>query len=122
MRALIVDDSRFARKFARGLLEQDGIDCEEAADARYGLERLHSGAPFDLVLEDWNMPGISGLEMVQRVREEGFKAVKLMMVTAVGESGAIVHALEAGADEYLMKPFDGEAMREKLALLGLAVA
>jgi two-component system chemotaxis response regulator CheY len=122
MRALIVDDSRFARKYVRGLLEQEGVDCEEAVDAACGIERLREGKYFDVILVDWNMPGISGLDLVKRIRQEGHSEIKLMMVTVETERQAIDAALEAGADEYLMKPFDAEALREKLALMGLAGA
>jgi two-component system chemotaxis response regulator CheY len=119
MRALIVDDSRFARGYLRGLLEQKGIECEEAADGETGLDRLLDGAPFDLVLVDWIMPGMNGLEMLKQLRAKGFAGIKVMMVTTAAENDFIVSALEAGADEYLMKPFDDAALFEKLAILGL---
>jgi two-component system chemotaxis response regulator CheY len=119
MRALIVDDSRFMRGFLRGLLGQRGIECEEAADGRSGLGMLHSGRRFDLALVDWNMPEMNGLEMVQRLRAEGFSDLKVMMVTTEAENEFIERALDAGANEYLMKPFDGEALSEKMAMLGL---
>ena len=122
MRALIVDDSRFVRGFLRGLLMQRGIDCEEAADGQAGLDRLREGDPFDFALVDWNMPVMNGLEMLQRMRVEGFADVKVMMVTTEAENDFIVRALDAGADEYLMKPFDDEALTEKLAMLGLVEA
>lgn len=119
MRALIVDDSRFVRGFLRGLLEEKGIACAEAADGQAGLDVLSSAAPFDLALVDWNMPVMNGLDMLVRLRAAGFGGVKVMMVTTEAENEFIVRALEAGADEYLMKPFDEEALDEKLALLGL---
>jgi two-component system chemotaxis response regulator CheY len=119
MRALIVDDSRFVRGYVRGLLEEKGIECEEAVDGQAGMERLNSGVPFDLALVDWNMPVMSGLEMLQKMRAEGYCDVKVMMVTTEAENDCILRALDAGADEYLMKPFDEEALTAKLALLGL---
>ena len=122
MRALIVDDSRFVRGFLRGLLEERGIECEEAADGRAGLDRLQAGAPVDLALVDWNMPVMDGLEMLKHLRAEGFTEVKVMMVTTEAENDFILRALDAGADEYLMKPFDDEALNEKLAMLGLVEA
>jgi two-component system chemotaxis response regulator CheY len=122
MRALIVDDSRFARKHVRALLERQRIECEEAVDGVSGLECLRTGGEFDVVLIDWFMPAMGGLEMVKALRSEGFNQVKVMMVTSDGESGVIVSALEAGADEYLMKPFDAEALNDKLALMGLEAA
>jgi two-component system chemotaxis response regulator CheY len=122
MRALIVDDSRFVRDHLRGLLEKKGIECEEAADGCAGLGRLHEGHIFDLVLVDWNMPVMNGLEMLRQLRADGFTDLKVLMVTTEAESESIVLALEAGADESLMKPFDGEALSEKLAMIGLVEA
>jgi two-component system chemotaxis response regulator CheY len=122
MRALIVDDSRFVRDFLRGLLEEKGIECEEAADGQAGLDKLSEGPEFDLALVDWNMPVMDGLEMLNHLRAEGFSDLKVMMVTTEAENDFIIRALDAGADEYLMKPFDDEALTEKLAMLGLVEA
>lgn len=120
MRALIVDDSRFIRGFVRGVLEERGIACEEAADGKAGLAQLHSSAAFDLVVIDWNMPVMNGFEMLTALRREGFRDLKVMMVTTEAEHEFIIQALDSGADEYLMKPFDEQAMAEKLQLMGLA--
>lgn len=122
MRALIVDDSRFVRGYLRNLLEEKGIECEEAGDGQAGLDRLHGDRPFDLALLDWNMPVMNGLEMLQHLRAEGYSDVRVLMVTTEAENDFIIRALDAGADEYLMKPFDHEAFDEKLALLGLVEA
>ena len=126
MRALIVDDSRFVRGFLRGMLEERGIECLEAGDGQAGLDVLHAqcnqGAPFDLALLDWNMPVMYGLEMLKQMRADGFSNIKVMMVTTEAENDFILRALDAGADEYLMKPFDDEALCEKLAMLGLVEA
>ena len=119
MRALIVDDSRFVRSYLRGLLEPKGIECEEAADGQAGMDLLHTDLDFDLALVDWNMPTMNGLEMLKNMRAEGYDETKVLMVTTEAENEFIVRALEAGADEYLMKPFDNEALTEKLVLLGL---
>jgi two-component system chemotaxis response regulator CheY len=122
MRALIVDDSRFVRGYLRVMLEERGIACDEAADGRAGLELLRGDASYDLALVDWNMPVMNGLEMLRQLRAEGLNDLKVMMVTTEAENDYIVRALEAGADEYLMKPFDDEALNEKLAMLGLVEA
>ena len=122
MRALIVDDSRFVRGFLRGLLQERGIECEEAADGQAAMDQLHGDKEFDLALVDWNMPVMNGLEMLKQARSEGYSDLKIMMVTTEAENDFIVRALDAGADEYLMKPFDGEALNEKLAMLGLMEA
>jgi two-component system chemotaxis response regulator CheY len=84
------------------------------------LEQLRQRPSFDLALVDWNMPVMSGLEMLQQLRAEGYGGMKVMMVTTEAENAYILRALDAGADEYLMKPFDDEALTEKLAMLGLA--
>jgi two-component system chemotaxis response regulator CheY len=122
MRALIVDDSRFVRGYLRRLLEGKGIECEEAADGQAGMDRLNGGFAFDLALLDWNMPVMDGLAMLKQLRTEGFSEVKVLMVTTEAENDFILRALDAGADEYLMKPFDDEALNEKLAMLGLVEA
>jgi len=119
MRALIVDDSRFVRGYLRGLLEEKGIECEEAGDGQAGIDRLNDGLCFDLALVDWNMPVMDGLEMLKQMRALGFDSTKVLMVTTEAENDFILRALDAGADEYLMKPFDDEALSEKLAMLGL---
>lgn len=119
MRALIVDDSRFIRGFLRGLLEEQGIACAEAEDGQAGLAQLHAGGRFDLALIDWNMPVMNGLEMLTALRAQGFCDLKVMIVTTEAENEFIVRALNCGADEYLMKPFDEQALTEKLAILGL---
>ena len=122
MRALIVDDSRFVRGFLRGLLEEKGIECVEAADGQAGLDQLNAGKPINFALVDWNMPVMNGLEMLVALRAQGFSDLKVMMVTTEAENDFIIRALDAGADEYLMKPFDDEALTEKLAMLGLVEA
>lgn len=122
MRALIIDDSRFVRSYLRGMLEERGIVCEEAADGLEGLDYLLGDQIFDLALVDWHMPVMNGLEMLKQLRAEGFSDLKVMIVSTEAESDFIVQALEAGADEYLMKPFDDEALNEKLAMLGLVEA
>jgi two-component system chemotaxis response regulator CheY len=126
MRALIVDDSRFVRMTLRGMLEQRGIECAEAADGQAGLDQIHAqlqaAAQFDLALVDWNMPVMDGLDMLKQIRAEGFSEMKVMMVSTEAENDFIIRALDAGADEYLMKPFDDEALSEKLAMLGLVEA
>jgi two-component system, chemotaxis family, chemotaxis protein CheY len=119
MRALVVDDSRFVRSVLRGMLAEKGIQCEEAADGQAGIDQLNSGLAFDLALIDWNMPVMDGLEMLVRLRALGFDSLKVLMVTTEAENDFITRALDAGADEYLMKPFDDEALTEKLAMMGL---
>ena len=122
MRALIVDDSRFVRGYVRSLLEEKGIDCEEAGDGQAALDLVLGGEPFYVALVDWNMPVMNGIDMLTELRARGFSGIKVMMVTTEAENDFILRALDAGADEYLMKPFDNEALTEKLAMLGLVEA
>ena len=110
------------RNYLRGLLQEKGIECEEAADGQAALNRLQNSARFDRALLDWNMPVMNGLETLRRIRAGGFNEIKVLMVTTEAEHDYIVRALDAGADEYLMKPFEHEAFDEKLAMLGFAGA
>ena len=118
MKALIVDDSGVTRQLLRGMLEVRGAMCSEAGDGCVGLEKLHSDGPFDLVLLDWNMPRMDGVEMLRRMRAQGMVGPRVVMISTHTENDDIVAALDAGADEYLMKPFDDEALAQKLALVG----
>ena len=121
MKALIVDDSRFIRQHMRQLLERIGVTCEEAANGREALEVLKNSAAFDFMLVDVNMPEMSGLECVKALRDAGLQApMKVMMVTTEADNSYICQALDYGADEFLMKPFTPESLREKLAIMGLA--
>jgi two-component system chemotaxis response regulator CheY len=104
------------------MLEERGIECEEAPDGQAGLDVLRSRKPIDMVFVDWNMPVMNGLDMVKHLRADGCGNPKVMMVTTEAENEFILRALEAGADEYLMKPFDEEALADKLAMLGVEEA
>ncbi len=121
MRALIVDDSRFIRQYLRQLLEGMGLSCEEAVDGDQALEMLRGTSLFDFMLLDVNMPKMSGLECVRQLREASLQPpMKVMMVTTEADNSYICQALDYGADEFLMKPFTPESLREKLAMIGLA--
>lgn len=120
MRALVVDDSRVMRSILRRTLLKEGFEVVEAEDGGDALARLADGAGFALVLVDWNMPGVNGLEFVRRVRADArYAATPMMMVTSEVEAELIEQALAAGANDYLMKPFTEEALREKLLCLGI---
>jgi len=121
MNALIVDDSRFIRQYLRQLLESMGMNCEEASDGSEALQALRKTIQFDFMLLDVNMPGMSGLECVKQLREQTLQPpMKVMMVTTEADNSYICQALDYGADEFLMKPFTPECLREKLLMLGLA--
>lgn len=120
MRALVVDDSRFTRKYLHSLLAGRGVDCVEAEDGRSGLECLRKGGPFAVALVDWNMPVMSGLAMLEAVRaDHAFDSMRIVMVTTEAENDHIEAALLAGADEYLVKPFDEEGLVDKLRMAGV---
>ena len=120
MRALLVDDSRFIRSFLRRALVERGMECVEAADGREGLNCLRDAGPFAVALVDWNMPVMSGLELLQAARaDHRLDATKIVMVTTEAENDHIETALLAGADEYLLKPFDEEGLIDKLRMAGV---
>ena len=120
MHALVIDDSRTIRTILSKILRQAGYDVTEAANGREGLERLRGLAAPDVVLVDWNMPEMNGLEFLRTVRADpAHGRLRVMMVTTENELPQVRRALEAGADEYVMKPFTPEIIREKLDLLGL---
>jgi two-component system, chemotaxis family, chemotaxis protein CheY len=119
MRALVIDDSKAMRALLGRLLGEIGFSVEEAGNGREGLEHLQAhGAP-DVVLVDWNMPEMSGIEFVQAVRRNrDYDAVRLIMVTTETEMTRVVKALGAGLDAYVMKPFTKEAVVEQLERIG----
>ena len=120
MKALVVDDSRSMRAIISKQLRELGFVVEEAQSGQEALAQLHGNGPVDLVLLDWNMPEMDGCEVLSMIRSEPrYKQVRVMMVTTESEMSQVAVALEAGANEYLMKPFDREALLEKLVLLGM---
>ncbi len=97
------------------------FETVEAANGREALEQLQTGGKFDLALVDWNMPEMNGFDFVRAVRSEPtYDRVLLMMVTTETEMEKVVHALAAGANEYVMKPFTPEVIMEKLRIFGMA--
>jgi two-component system, chemotaxis family, chemotaxis protein CheY len=122
MRALVVDDSTAVRLYLRRVLVPCGFEVVEAKNGREGLERVRE-QPVDLVLLDWNMPVMNGLELLQHIRSEpGVGSPCVMMVTSENDLHEVAQALETGANEYVMKPFTPEIILDKLALLGFPVA
>ncbi len=118
MRALVIDDSRATRSIIREILKGFGFDVVEAADGRQALDRLREVGRVDLALVDWNMPVMNGLEFVRAVRAEStYDAMPLMMVTTESGMSNMVLALANGANEYVMKPFTRDVLREKIELL-----
>jgi two-component system chemotaxis response regulator CheY len=123
MKVLIVDDSSFIREYLRRLLQRMGVDCREAVNGREALEVMCVDETFDLMLLDLNMPVMNGLECVKTLRANKLSpATKVMMVTTEGDCSFMCQALEYGADEFLMKPFTPESLREKMSMLGFEIA
>jgi two-component system chemotaxis response regulator CheY len=117
---LVVDDSATVRSILCRILRQLGLETREAADGVKALEQCRERMP-DVVLMDWNMPVMNGLDCVRALRAmpNGDKP-KVIFCTTMNELADIEQALEAGADEYIMKPFDAELLRIKLEQVGFA--
>lgn len=117
---LVVDDSRVIRKVSRHILEALDFCVDEAENGREALERCGTQMP-DVVLLDWNMPVMSGIEFITRLRQTpGGDAPKVVFCTTENDVAHIREAIDAGADEYVMKPFDHETLQIKLQLVGFA--
>ncbi len=116
---LVVDDSRVIRKVARRILEDLGFEIAEAADGMEALAWCRAAMP-DAILLDWNMPVMGGLDFLRKLRAEpGGDAPVVIFCTVENDLAHIEEALEAGADEYIMKPFDGDIIESKFAEVGL---
>jgi len=116
--AMVVDDSKAMRMILSRSLAEIGYEICHAGDGAEALSLLRED--MSLVLVDWNMPHMSGLEFVQRMRADPkYAKVVVMMVTTETEVEQMVKALEAGANEYVMKPFTRDIIADKLRLLGL---
>jgi two-component system chemotaxis response regulator CheY len=101
-------------------LVQQGFEVFEAGDGKQALEEIGRTGPLDLALVDWNMPVMTGIELVTEVRaQKNLDGMAIMMVTTETEATQVQRALEAGANEYVMKPFTDDILKEKLLLLGL---
>jgi len=122
MNVMVVDDAVTARMKIKALLKELGYQhIVIASDAQEALQSLTQLESLELMFVDWNMPGISGLELIQRLRAlPAYEQTKIVMVTSETGMLNIVAALEAGANEYMMKPFNKTILMEKLQILGLA--
>ena len=122
MQAIIVDDSRAMRRILRQIITPMGFEIDEAGDGVEGWEKLQEHSDVELMLVDWNMPRMDGLELVKKIREnDEYRNVKLVMVTTETEPGRMARAIMAGVDEFLMKPFTSDMLIEKLQLLGVSI-
>jgi two-component system, chemotaxis family, chemotaxis protein CheY len=118
-KCLIVDDSKVIRKVARHILESFAIQVEEAGDGQEALRHCEEEMP-DVVLLDWNMPVMSGIEFLRTLSARNLpNAPKVIFCTTENGIDHIRAAVDAGADEYVMKPFDRQTLQSKLQIVGV---
>lgn len=119
MKAMVIDDSRVIRMILANTLSELGFEVSQACNGREALEAVRQQSGLSLILVDWNMPEMNGLDFVKNVRADArFDSVPLMMVTTETEIEQVTAALAAGANEYVMKPFTKDIIADKLRLLG----
>jgi two-component system, chemotaxis family, chemotaxis protein CheY len=121
LKALVVDDSRAVRMILARTLREEGYEVQEAGSGGQALAMLASDPGcFGLALVDWNMPEMNGLELLRRLRSDPrYAALVIIMVTTETEVEHMAAALESGANEYIMKPFTADILRDKLRLVGV---
>lgn len=118
-RCLIVDDSKVIRMVARKIIQEIGLDTEEASDGYEAMESCDKTMP-DAILLDWRLPGMTGIELLRKLREKpGGEAPVIIFSTTEDDTDHINEALAAGASDYILKPFDSESIRAKFLQLGL---
>lgn len=116
MKALVVDDSKMVRMVQQRALESMGWEVVQAGNGEEGLAALERAGAVQLVLADWQMPVMDGLAMVRRIRaDERFKNVVIIMVSSNAVLESIQEALDAGANDFVMKPFSVEALKERVS-------
>jgi len=115
IKVLVVDDFPTMRRIVKNLLKQLGFEnVDEAENGEDALRKLKSG-DYGLVVSDWNMPVMEGIELLKRVRSDPqLKDIPFLMVTAEAEKEKVIEAIKAGVDNYIVKPFTGEVLKEKL--------
>ncbi|KWT84079.1 chemotaxis protein CheY [Candidatus Magnetominusculus xianensis] len=115
MKILVVDDFATMRRIIKNILKQLGMnEVEEAEDGEQAFKKLQTGK-FDFLITDWNMPNCTGLELLKMVRSDpNLKAMPVLMVTAEAEKEQVVEAIKAGVNNYVMKPFTSDVLKQKL--------
>jgi two-component system chemotaxis response regulator CheY len=118
MRALVIDDSRAVRIIIGNILREIGMEVLEAGNGLEALEQLKKNPDVELMLVDWNMPQMNGFDFLRAVRaQRAYDGVRILMVTSEAQGEQVARALGAGANEYLMKPFNKDILVAKLNLL-----
>jgi two-component system, chemotaxis family, chemotaxis protein CheY len=119
---LVVDDSRVVRKVARRIVEDLGFSCDEAEDGQKAYDFCMGKMP-DAILLDWNMPVMSGIEFLEKLRQmPNGTSPKVVFCTTENDMSHITRAMNAGANEYIMKPFDSDIIQSKFSQIGLIKA
>jgi two-component system chemotaxis response regulator CheY len=115
MKILVVDDMTTMRRIVKNILKQLGFaNVEEAENGQEALQKLRA-EPFGFVVSDWNMPVMTGIDMLRAIRADAaLKAIPVLMVTAEAQQANLVEAIQAGVSNYIVKPFTAETMQEKL--------
>ena len=123
MKLLVVDDSSTMRRIIKNTLARLGYkNVLEGADGVEGWEQMDTNPDIDMLITDWNMPEMNGLELVKKVRaDERFADTPIIMVTTEGGKAEVITALKAGVNNYIVKPFTPQVLKEKLgAVMGVA--
>ena len=115
MKILIVDDFSTMRRIVRNLLKQLSFNnVDDAEDGDVALEKLKNGS-YDFVITDWNMPRMTGLELLKAIRaDQGLKDLPVLLITAEAEKENVVLAAQAGVNDYIVKPFTGDVLQQKI--------
>ena len=115
LKILVVDDFSTMRRIVRNILKQLGFNnVEEAEDGDVAFEKLKQGN-FEFIVSDWNMPNMTGLELLKSVRaDERLKEIPVLLVTAEAEKDNIIQAAQAGVNDYIVKPFTADIMKQKI--------
>ncbi len=115
IRILVVDDFSTMRRIVKNVLKQLGFEnIEEAEDGAQAFSKLQTGR-FDFVVSDWNMPNSDGFELLRKVRSDpALKDLPFLMVTAEAEKDKVIQAIQAGVNNYIVKPFTAEVFKEKM--------
>jgi two-component system chemotaxis response regulator CheY len=115
MKILVVDDMSTMRRIVKNIFKQLGFNnLEEAENGKDALDKLKA-AKFDLVVSDWNMPVMPGIELLRNIRADAaLKHIPVLMVTAEAQQGNLIEAIQAGVSNYIVKPFTAETIKEKL--------
>ena len=119
MKILVVDDSSTMRRIIKNTLARLGYkDILEGADGVEGWSQMDANPDIEMLITDWNMPEMNGLELVKKVRsDERFVDLPIIMVTTEGGKSEVITALKAGVNNYIVKPFTPQVLKEKLAVV-----